>query len=169
MHSTRVVFLFATLCSRVFRHRGYMYARAAGLLIGCRKNRRKGRFRLNYQEKWSRNVTALKDFVEKHGHANVPSAFSASAADGKELFLGPWVSKIRSQYRSGKILPHRARELEAISGWHWEASRPGPRVSGDRDAKIAERYEAGETTRQIADALSLTTQRVNQILRRSGK
>ncbi|MFN7317960.1 MAG: helicase associated domain-containing protein [bacterium] len=124
---------------------------------------------MNYQEKWARNVTALKDFVENHGHANVPSAFSVSAADGKEVFLGPWVSKIRSQYRSGKILPHRARELEDIPGWHWEASRPGPRVSAGRDAQIAERYEAGETTRQIADALSLTTQRVNQILRRSGK
>lgn len=124
---------------------------------------------MNYHEKWARNVQALKDFVAAHGHANVPSAFQVMEKDGKHLFLGPWVSKIRSQYRAGKLVPHRARELESIPGWHWEASRPGPRVSSGRDAVIIERHAAGETTRQIADDLGLTTQRINQILRRSAQ
>ena len=124
---------------------------------------------MNYQQKWTRNVEALKYFVGRHGHANVPSAFQVTANDGSQLFLGPWVSKIRSQYRKGKLLPHRARELEEIQGWHWEASRPGPRVSAGRDASIVERHASGQTTREIADALGLTTQRVNQILRRSEK
>lgn len=123
---------------------------------------------MNYQEKWARNIQALRNFVAEHGHADVPSAFSTTI-DGKELFLGPWVSKIRSQYRAGKLLPHRARELETIQGWRWEASRPGPRVSSGRDEQIISRYSAGESTRQIADSMGLTTQRVNQILRKEGK
>jgi hypothetical protein len=120
---------------------------------------------VNYQEKWARNVEALKNFTAKHGHPNVPSAFSIEL-EGREIFLGPWVSKIRSQYRNGKLVPHRARELEAIAGWHWETTRPGPRVPGGRDDAIRSRISAGESTRAIADELNLTTQRVNQILRK---
>lgn len=123
---------------------------------------------MNYQEKWSRNVLALKNFVERNGHADVPSAFSVEV-DGKQIFLGPWVSKVRSQHRAGKLVPHRSRELEEISGWHWDSSRPGPRVPGGRDEEILARFEAGESTRAIADELNLTTQRVNQILRKVRK
>jgi DNA-binding NarL/FixJ family response regulator len=121
---------------------------------------------VNYQEKWSRNIQALHVFVENYGHANVPSAYSVDI-DGKILFLGPWVSKVRAQHRNGKLVPHKARELEAIPGWHWNSSRPGPRVSGGRDTTIIERHAAGESTRQIAEELNLTTQRVNQILRKA--
>lgn len=123
---------------------------------------------MNYHEKWTRNIQALKNFVEETGHADVPSAFS-TVVDGKQLFLGPWVSKIRSQYRAGKLVPHRARELEDISGWRWEASRPGPRVSRGRDEEIVARYAAGETTRVIAESMGLTPQRVNQILRKNAQ
>lgn len=121
---------------------------------------------MNYQEKWTRNIQALQVFVDSYGHANVPSAYSVEI-DGKTVFLGPWVSKTKAQYRNGKLLPHKARELEAIPGWHWESSRPGPRVPGGRDVSIIERHAAGESSSKIAEELNLTTQRVNQILRKA--
>jgi hypothetical protein len=121
---------------------------------------------VNYQEKWARNIQALQVFIDSYGHTNVPSAYSVDI-DGNTIFLGPWVSKTKSQYRNGKLLPHKARELESIPGWHWESSRPGPRVSGGRDASIVERHASGESSRKIANELNLTTQRVNQILRKA--
>lgn len=120
---------------------------------------------MNYAEKWDRHVRALVLFVEEHGHAEVPSAFSVQTADGT-VFLGPWVSKVRGQYRNGKLLPHRAAELSKIPGWHWNVSKPGPRVHRGRDEEIIQRVADGTPVRDIAKELNITTQRVNQILRR---
>lgn len=119
---------------------------------------------MNYAEKWARHMSALKDFVTQNGHADVPSAYSVQTSDGI-IFLGPWVSKVRGQYRRGNLLPHRAAELEQVSGWHWNQSKPGPRVDSSRDEAIKARYQAGEAARSIAKEMNITTQRVNQIVK----
>lgn len=120
---------------------------------------------MNYSEKWARNMRALQAFVAENGHTDVPSAYSTQDEKG-HIFLGPWVSKTRSHYRKGSLLPHRIRELEDIPGWSWEASRPGPRVAADRDLDIIAMGDAGASTREIAAKHNLTPQRVNQILRK---
>lgn len=123
---------------------------------------------MNYEERWSRHVKALLIFVEKHGHADVPSAYSVQTDSGT-VFLGPWVSKIRSQYRRNKLLPHRSRELEKIPGWYWEANRPGPRVEDGRNGQIYSMLDAGMKVSEVAKSMNLTPQRINQIARGRGK
>jgi superfamily II DNA or RNA helicase len=60
-------------------------------------------------------LTALRQFVEREGHARVP----ALCIEG-EYLLGPWVSKRRTNYKAGKLSTERIASLEAEPGWVWD-------------------------------------------------
>ncbi|GAN80410.1 helicase associated domain-containing protein [Acidocella aminolytica] len=54
-------------------------------------------------------------FVEREGHANVPSKHVEP--DG--FRLGTWVATRRDEYRRGRLSQDRIAALEAVPGWCW--------------------------------------------------
>lgn len=63
---------------------------------------------------WATGMTALRDYVNTHGHARVPKTFVT--ADG--LTLGQWVAHRRRDHREGRLTPERKQELDAL-GFAW--------------------------------------------------
>jgi hypothetical protein len=71
----------------------------------------------SYAERWDRHYVALVKFVEREGHANVPTKH----VEG-DVMLGRWVSNQRQRYRSKWLQAHhplRIARLEALPGWTW--------------------------------------------------
>lgn len=68
------------------------------------------------RDQWERTFAALEDYAREYGHARVPTDF---AADG--IKLGSWVHLQRNLQRRGRLDPKRARRLEALPGWAWDA------------------------------------------------
>ncbi|MDD2860820.1 MAG: Helicase associated domain protein [Acidiphilium sp.] len=66
-------------------------------------------------EAWTRGIMALRAFIEREGHSNVPQRHVE--ADGFKL--GKWVSRFRDFYRTGTLSDERIAELEAVPGWVW--------------------------------------------------
>jgi superfamily II DNA or RNA helicase len=58
----------------------------------------------------------LTRFMERKGHARVPSAY---VEDGYRL--GSWVSNQRGLYAQGRLDPEYTARLAAVSGWAWDA------------------------------------------------
>ncbi len=65
-------------------------------------------------------LAALKQYVTREGHANVPGTHKETI-DGIEYNLGTWVSTRRKEFRKNKLAPERVVELEAIKGWGWSS------------------------------------------------
>jgi len=63
---------------------------------------------------WEEGVSVLKRFVDREGHARVPSNH---LEDGFKL--GMWVRVRRLAFESGKLDRERQRELENLPGWVW--------------------------------------------------
>ena len=57
----------------------------------------------------------LKKFVEREGHARVPSKHK----DEDNFALGGWVSNKRKNYKNNRLSAERIEKLEAIEGWVW--------------------------------------------------
>jgi superfamily II DNA or RNA helicase len=65
---------------------------------------------------WEEGFARLSDFVQREGHAGVPS----DHAEGG-FGLGRWVVKQRSAFRAGRLPKGRCMRLDALSGWVWDA------------------------------------------------
>jgi superfamily II DNA or RNA helicase len=64
---------------------------------------------------WDRKLAVMKEFVEREGHARVPSGH---VEDGVKL--GSWVAEQRSNRSS--LSPERVAQLEALPRWSWTVS-----------------------------------------------
>jgi hypothetical protein len=75
-------------------------------------------------EQWERGFTALTQFVDEHGHANVESRHTCSDS----FHLGDWVSAQRRKHHRGELDDGRAARLEALPGWVWRRRDRTPGV-----------------------------------------
>lgn len=66
-------------------------------------------------DKWAFWMGLMKQFVLKHGHANVPVPYMVADHN-----LRGWVATQRGLHRSGELSVKRAHELEALPGWTWD-------------------------------------------------
>ncbi len=66
--------------------------------------------------RWAEAYEHLQQFVEREGHAIVPQPH----VEGRHR-LGAWVSQQRLKWRQGRLARERAKRLEALPGWAWDA------------------------------------------------
>jgi superfamily II DNA or RNA helicase len=67
-------------------------------------------------DKWEERLGLLNKFVEREGHARVPSN---SVENGYRL--GRWVIEQRGDHALGRLTLDRVAQLEALPGWSWDA------------------------------------------------
>ena len=72
-------------------------------------------------------LEALHQFIHREGHPQVPNKH-VELVDGKEIRLGIWVSKRRSDYKHGKLSAQRVAALEAVPGWTWHPPQASSRT-----------------------------------------
>jgi hypothetical protein len=68
-----------------------------------------------HADSWERHHAVLLEFVEREGHARVPTDH---VEDG--LPLAAWVIRHRQDHKAGKVPQDRAERLEALPGWTWD-------------------------------------------------
>jgi hypothetical protein len=69
----------------------------------------------SYEERWERHYAALEKFVEREGHATVPTKH----VEG-DVRLGEWVRNQRQRHEWLQAHhPSRVARLEALPGWTW--------------------------------------------------
>ena len=66
-------------------------------------------------DRWVAALASLRAFVEREGHARVPS----DHVEGS-LRLGSWVGSRRGDHKLGRLEPARVAALEALPGWTWD-------------------------------------------------
>jgi hypothetical protein len=76
---------------------------------------------------WERHFRALLVFVDREGHARVPTGHVEAG-----LPLADWVIRHRQEHKSGKVPYDRVTRLQELPGWTWD-------VLG---ARWEEQYEA---------------------------
>ncbi len=72
-----------------------------------------------YDASWERYFELLRLFVEREGHAAVPTTYTSEG-----LRLGWWAAKQRRSYHgtyAGKLDAERRSKLEQLPGWSWHA------------------------------------------------
>lgn len=68
-------------------------------------------------ELWEEGYRRLTEYVQRNGHSHVPNAYTVDGYD-----LGNWVNIQRGLHlRKGKLDPARARRLEELPRWTWDA------------------------------------------------
>jgi superfamily II DNA or RNA helicase len=67
-------------------------------------------------DQWEEGFSRLKNYVEQHGDARVPFAYTI---DGHRL--GTWVTTQRKHHAAGKLDADRECRLEELPGWSWDA------------------------------------------------
>ncbi|NQW58822.1 MAG: Helicase associated domain protein [Polynucleobacter sp.] len=105
----------------------------------------------------------MEIYTVREGHCRVPAVF-VERVDGNEVPLGAWVGYMRQRYRKNELSPERIACLEQILDWQWGPLSPGPSTNQNRNLKILELRESGESLRAIADVFELSRQRVHQIV-----
>nr|WP_269089261.1 helicase associated domain-containing protein [Mycobacterium avium] len=85
------------------------------------------------EQRWERGFTALTQFVDEHGHANVASRHTCSDS----FHLGGWVSAQRRKHHRGELEDGRAARLEALPGWVWRRRDRTPGVYCGWDGRFA--------------------------------
>ena len=66
------------------------------------------------KKSWSDWLTILKTFVDREGHACVPTFHKEGRAN-----LGTWVAAQRQHYRKNSLKKNRVDDLEKLPGWIW--------------------------------------------------
>jgi hypothetical protein len=69
-----------------------------------------------WSDKWETGVAALRRYIKREGHARPPKTYREG-----EFRLGGWVSEQRVAQAEGQLAPKRARRLETLPGWSWDA------------------------------------------------
>ena len=64
---------------------------------------------------WDENFVQLQRFVDRQGHARVPTAWREG-----DFALGHWVDGLRQSFRKGKLSRERCARLEGLPGWVWD-------------------------------------------------
>lgn len=77
------------------------------------------------QAAWQEGFDALVAFVQRTGHAQVPTGHREAGYK-----LGQWVTIQRQFQRSGRLRQDRADRLAAVAGWHWGQQRPSYAEAG---------------------------------------
>lgn len=116
-------------------------------------------------ERWSRYLTALRNYTTRTGNARVPASHIETLDDGTSVTLGAWVGYVRQRYRAGLLSVERATQLADIPGWEWGPLRPGPMADHQRNAEIMTLRSQGVSLQKIGDQFGLSRQRVHQIVR----
>ena len=114
------------------------------------------------QPRWDLYIDALTQFVEREGHALVPTAHEEMLRDSR-VTLGSWVCYNRSKYRKGNLRADRCAQLSQFSGWEWGPLPAGPPSRTTRNQEIARLREEGSSLRTLADMFNLSRQRIQQI------
>ncbi len=83
---------------------------------------------------WLDGLSRLREFVDTKGHARVEKSFQTE--DG--FRLGAWASRLRGEYRKGRLALNKIEILEGFSGWIW-------------DKYLAERQASLESLRRYSD------------------
>jgi hypothetical protein len=66
--------------------------------------------------RWEKGFTALRDYIEQRGNAEVPQSYAS--ADGYSL--GKWVNGQRVRNAKGALSEERRRRLNSLRGWCWD-------------------------------------------------
>lgn len=67
--------------------------------------------------RWETCFNALRDFVEREGHARVPALHVENGID-----LGSWVSYQRNHHRRNILPPDQTLKLQGLVGWSWDVA-----------------------------------------------
>lgn len=67
--------------------------------------------------RWDSCFNALREFVEREGHARVPALHIENDSD-----LGSWVSWQRIRYRRNTLPSDHAMKLQGLAGWSWDVA-----------------------------------------------
>lgn len=115
------------------------------------------------KHKWDAYISALSQFVEREGHARVPTTHVEQTRDFGAVTLGSWVGYNRSKYRRGELRSDRCAQLASFSGWEWGPLPAGPRSEVTRNREIMRLRSDGASLQQLADMFNLSRQRIQQI------
>ncbi len=79
---------------------------------------------------FQRRLAALTQFVDREGHARVPSSYVTSF-QGVEVRLGTWVANRRREYRDGSLSSERIAAFDALGvDWDRNPSAGGRKSNG---------------------------------------
>lgn len=109
-------------------------------------------------------VAALNQYIARERHARVP-AHHVEIFNGKNIFLGTWVSYVRQRRRKNQLNGEFEARLSSIPEWTWGPLRRGPKKKADRNEKILDMRSAGHSITQISDEFNISRQRVHQIVK----
>ncbi|OSC23266.1 hypothetical protein B8W67_19895 [Mycolicibacillus koreensis] len=71
----------------------------------------------NPRDSWDEGISELRRFVDRYGHARVPTGWESSSG----FPLGQWAAHRRRYHRRGKLSPQRVAEIESLPRWTWNA------------------------------------------------
>ena len=73
-----------------------------------------------HEAAWEDAYARLREFVAREEHGRVPRSYR----DDDGFNLGQWVQNTRARGRRGDLSQERARRLESLPGWTWNARQP---------------------------------------------
>ena len=71
------------------------------------------------EDDWEDGFACLESYVQLAGDSRVPQSY----CDRDGFSLGWWVARQRGAYKQGTLEEERARRLELLPGWVWDARR----------------------------------------------
>lgn len=121
---------------------------------------------ISRNDRWSTHIKALEQYTSRTGTSLAPTT-QIEIVDGQKVALGAWIAYNRQRQRQGTLPQERVAQLSAFADWRWEKQKPGRQQDAERDSEIVAQYEQGKSARTLAEAYSLSRQRVHQIIRRN--
>lgn len=115
------------------------------------------------KHRWNTYIEALTQFVEREGHARVPTAHIENVRDCGPVTLGSWVGYNRAKYRRGELRTDKCVQLSQFAGWEWGPLPAGPPSQTTRNQEISRLRGNGASLQTLADMFNLSRQRIQQI------